>query len=132
MQRNTIVLIWTGGILVALFAYATDPSALLNAALDLVAAAIAAIERLVAALSAFGSDVVRALAIGFFATFVALSVLAIRQGGKGRMALFAVSTVFVLLLRGDGGASNENWVAAFALAAVGALVMTTRVRRRSP
>jgi hypothetical protein len=132
MQRNTIMLIWTGGLLVALLAYATNPGALLNAALDLLAGGLAAVERLVAGLSAFGSDVVRALAVGLFVTFVALAVFAIRQGGKGRMALFTVSTVFVLLLRDGGGESNGRWVAAFALAAVGALVMTTRVRRRSP
>jgi hypothetical protein len=132
MHRNTITLIWIGGILVALLAYATNPGALLNAALNLLATAIAAMERLVGELSTFGSDVVRALAVGLFVTFAALAVLAIRHGGKGRMALFSVSTVFVLLLRDGGGASNGNWVAAFALSAVGALVMTTRVRRKTP
>jgi hypothetical protein len=132
MQRNTIMVIWIGGMLVALLAYATDPGALLNAALDLLAAGISAVQRLIGELSAFGSDVVRALAVGLFVTFVALAVLAIRQGGRGRMALFAVSSVFLLLLRDGNGASNGRWVAAFALAAVGALVMTARVRRRSP
>jgi hypothetical protein len=132
MHRNTITLIWIAGVLVALIAYATDPGAFLNAALDVLAAGIATLQRLIGQFSAFGSDVVRALAVGLFVTFVALAVLAIRQGGKGRMALFTVSSVFLLLLRDGGAASNGRWVAAFALAAVGALVMTTRVRRRSP
>jgi hypothetical protein len=132
MHRNTILLIWIGGILVALLAYAADPGALLNAALDLLATGVAGAERLIGELSAFGSDAVRALAVGLFVIFVAMAVLAIRQGGKGRMALFVVSAVFLSLLRDGSGASNGRWVAAFALAAVGALVMTTRVRRRSP
>jgi hypothetical protein len=132
MPRTTITLIWIGGILVALLAYAAGPGALLNATLDQIAAGIATIQRLIGGLSAFGSDVVRALAVGLFVIFAALAVLAIRQGGKGRMALFSVSAVFVLLLRDGGAASNGNWVAAFALAATGALVMTARVRRRSP
>ena len=132
MHRNTIMLIWIGGILVALIAYAADPGALINTALDALAAGIAAIQRLVANLSALGSGIIRALAVGLFVTFVAMAVLAIRQGGKGRMALFTVSAVFVLLLREGNGASNGRWVAAFALAAAGALVMTARVRRKSP
>jgi hypothetical protein len=132
MHRNTVILIWAGGILVALLAYAAGPGALLNMALDWLAAGIAAVQRLIGELSSFGSDVVRALAVGLFVTFVALAVLAIRQGGRGRMALFTVSSVFLLLLRDGAGASNGRWVAAFALAGVGALVMTTRVRRRSP
>ncbi len=131
MHRNTIMLIWIGGLLVAGIAYATDPGALLEAALNLLAAGLAACERLVRDLSVFGSDVVRALAVGLFVTFVALSVIAIRQGEKGRTALLTVSVVFVLLLRDGGAASNGRWVAAFALAAVGALVMTSRVLRRT-
>lgn len=130
MHRNTIMFIWAAGIVVALIAYATDPGALWDSALDLLAAAIAATDRLVRNLSLFGSDVVRALAIGLFVVFVALSLIAIRQGGKARMALLCVSTVFLLLLRDGGASSNGRWVAAFALAAVAALVMTTRVRGR--
>jgi hypothetical protein len=132
MHRNTVMLIWVGGILVALIAYLADPGALINSALDLLAAGIAALQRFVANLSALGSEIIRALAVGLFVTFVAMAVLAIRQGGKGRMALFTVSSMFVLLLREGSAASNERWVAAFALAATGALVMTARVRRKSP
>jgi hypothetical protein len=132
MHRNTVALIWLGGIAVAVIAYAVDPGAVLEAALDLLAAAIAGTERFIHDLSNFGSGVIRALAMGLFVTFVALAVLTIRQGGKGKTALVMVSGVFLLLLRDGANSSNGHWVAAFALAAVGALVMTTRVRRRAP
>ena len=130
MQRRTIALIWLAGLLVAALAYAADPNALVNAALDLVAAGIAAVERVVSALSVFSAAMVRALAVGLFVTFIGLSLLAIRQGRKGWAALVGVSVGFMLLVH--GGASNENWVTAFALAAIAALVMTGRVRRGPP
>jgi hypothetical protein len=130
MRKSPIAAIWLAGILVAVVAYAANPAHLLTVALDMLAAGFAAIEDMVRSLTLFGSDVVRALAIGLFVTFVALSVLAIRQGHRGRMALVIVSAVFVLLVRDDGdGVSNGRWVAAFALAAVAALVMTDRMRR---
>ena len=130
MHRNTVAFIWIGGIAIAAIAYAADPGALLEAALNLLAAAIAVTERFVRDLSTFGSAVVRALAVGLVVTFVALAILTIRQGGQGRTALVMVSVVFLLLLRDGASAANGRWVAAFALAAVGAVVMTTRVRRR--
>ena len=80
----------------------------------------------------FGGAVVRALAVGLFVTFVALAVLTIRQGGKGKAALVLVSSVFLVLLHDGANASNGHWAAAFVLAAIGALVMTGRVRRRAP
>ena len=132
MHRNTVAFIWIGGIAIAAIAYAADPGALLEAALNLLAAAIAVTERFVRDLSTFGSAVIRALAVGLFVTFVALAILTIRQGGQGRTALVMVSVVFLLLLRDGASAANGRWVAAFALAAVGAVVMTTRVRRRVP
>jgi hypothetical protein len=130
MRKNPVAAIWLIGILVAVVAYAANPGHLLTVALDTLAAGFAAVEQMVRSLTLFGSDVVRALAIGLFVTFVALSVLAIREGHRGRTALVIVSTVFVLLVRDDGdGVSNGRWVAAFALAAVAALVMTDRIRR---
>lgn len=129
MQRNTILLVWGFGILVAALAYAVDPSSLLEGVLDLLAAGLAAAARLVRSLPMFSSDVMRALAIGLFVTFLGLAALTIRQGGKGRTAILAVSAVFVLLVRDGRAASNGQWAAAFALAAAGALVMTGRIRR---
>lgn len=131
MHRNTIALIWLAGIAVVVLAYAIDPGALLNAALDIVAEAAFGLERLARTLSVFGADMVRALAIGLFVTFAALAVLAIRQGRRGRTALLAVTVAFVLLVR-DGDVSNERWAAAFVLASVAALVMTARVARGGP
>jgi hypothetical protein len=132
MHRNTITLVWLAGIGVAALAYAVDPGRLLETALDLLATGLANLGRLVQDLSLFGSDLVRAMAIGLFVTFVALAIIAIRQGRKGRAALLAVSTVFVLLVRDGSAAPNGHWVAAFALAAIAALVMTGRVRRGMP
>ena len=129
MPRNTILMVWGFGILVAALAYAADPASLLEGVLDLLDYGLASVARLVRSLSAFGSDAVRALAIGLFVTFLALAGLTIRQGGKGRTAVLAFSAVFVLLVRDGRAASNGQWAAAFALAAAGAVVMTGRIRR---
>lgn len=133
MRANPVAAIWVIGILVAIGAYLAGPGFLLSTALTAIAVGVDAAEHLARSLSLLGADVVRALAIGLFVTFVALAVLAIRQGHRGRFALVSVSTVFLLLVGGDGdGVSNGRWIAAFALAAVGALIMTSRIRRPVP
>jgi hypothetical protein len=130
MRRNPVALIWLAGMLVAVVAYVADPGRLFRAALDMLASIAMGFEHLLQSLTQLGGDVLRALAIGLFVTFVALTGLAIRQGHRGRAALVFVSLAFVLLVHDDGtGISNERWVTAFALAAIGSLVMTNRVRR---
>ena len=130
MRKNPVAVIWLVGMLAAVVAYVADPNRLFRAALDMLASIVTDFERLLESLTLFGGDVVRALAIGLFVTFLALTALAIRQGRRGRAALVFVSLVFVLLVHDDGsGISNERWVTAFALAAIASLVMTNRVRR---
>ena len=68
-------------------------------------------------------DVMRGLAIGAYATFVALCFVAMRQGRPARMALVAVTVLWLFLIaEGEYG----RWDMALLLAVVAALVMTRR------
>ena len=68
-------------------------------------------------------DVMRGMAVGAFATFVALCFVAMRQGRPARMALVVVSVLWLFLIaQGDYG----RWDMALLLAMVAALVMTRR------
>jgi len=89
------------------------------------------ISEAVADLSVLALDMVRALAIGLFATFAVLAVAVARRGGRGRGALLVVTLLFVILAGGgiDGAAPNTRWTAALLLSGVGALVMTGRLRQ---
>ena len=73
-------------------------------------------------------DVVRALAIGLYATFLGLAFAVDRRGGRARMAVIVVSILFFLLVGDAGPADQAEWVAGLALSAVGAMVMTARLR----
>ena len=85
----------------------------------------------IADLSSMALDVVRALAIGLYATFVVLAFAVLRRGGRARAALIVVTLLFLVLVAHDDMVteSNGRWMAALALSAVGAIVMTTRLRQ---
>ncbi len=76
-------------------------------------------------------DLVRALAIGLYATFVVLALAVARRGGRAKGALVVITVLFVLLVGHADMAteSNGRWTAALALCAVGAVVMTGRLRQ---
>ena len=93
------------------------------------------LNELLADLSALSLDVVRALAIGLFATFLVLGVAVARRGGRARGALILVTVLFLLLAGGgldiDESGGAGRWTAAMLLAGVGAAVMTGRLRQAS-
>jgi uncharacterized integral membrane protein len=76
-------------------------------------------------------DAVRALAIGLYATFLVLGFAVLRRGGRARAALIVVTILFLVLVMHDDTVSEGNgrWTAALALSAVGAIVMTARLRQ---
>ena len=84
-------------------------------------------------LSLVARDLVRALAIGLYGTFVVLSLMVIRRGGPAKAALFWVTILFLLMI-GPGdmpSESNARWAFALALAGVGSLMMTNRLQRQA-
>ena len=131
-MRNPVALIWIAGAVVALVAYQIGPNHLLATLSDALSQAFAQLERWTWQLSRTATDFVRAGAVGLFAVFVALGILVLRQGGKAWGALLLISLLFYLLIwSSDDDVSNHRWFLGFAVALIGALVMTGRLRKRA-
>lgn len=127
MPKNIIAVIWATGALAALAAYLVGPEHLLNTLAALSDQVTLAAATSLRDLSASAVNVVHALAVGLFVTFVGLALVAIRSGRKGRAALVVVSAVFVWLVWSGDAPSNQRWLAAFVLAGLGTLVMSSRL-----
>ena len=130
-RRDPIVLAWVAGLALAALVYAVGPDRFLFRVLDTLHVLAWRLSEAVADLSVLALDLVRALAIGLFATFVVLAVAVARRGGRGRGALLLVSVLFLFLAGGgaDGASPNTRWTAALLLSGMGALVMTGRLRQ---
>jgi len=127
VPKNIIAVIWATGALAALAAYLVGPEHLLNTLAALSDQVTVAVAMSLRDLSASAVNVVHALAVGLFVTFVGLALVAIRNGRKGRAALVVVSAVFVWLVWSGDAPSNQRWLAAFVLAGLGTLVMSSRL-----
>jgi len=127
VPKNIIAVIWATGALAALAAYLVGPEHLLNTLAALSDQVTVAVAMSLRDLSASAVNVVHALAVGLFVTFVGLALVAIRSGRKGRAALVVVSAVFVWLVWSGDAPSNQRWLAAFVLAGLGTLVMSSRL-----
>lgn len=129
--RDPVVLAWALGLGLAALAYALGPQYFLFWVLDWVHVAFWRLGEIIGDLSLVARDAVRALAIGLYATFVVLSVLVIRRGGRAKAALFWVTILFLLLIGRVEMVteSNARWTLALALAGFGAVVMTNRLRQ---
>lgn len=129
-RRDPVVLAWVIGLGLAALVYLVGPGQFLFRVLDAMHVIGWRISEFIADLSYMALDVVRALAIGLYATFVVLSLAVARRGGPARGALLVVSLLFLILVGSDAGlvAGNVRWTAALLLTAAGAAVMTGRLR----
>ena len=130
MRNNPVLLVWLTGLAAAVAVYSLGSDWLLNAIAELGLTLATALDNALRQMTALSAGVVRALSVGLFVTFVGLSVLAIRAGRRGRLALILVSAGFLWLV-GFGGpsATHQDWVKAMILSAVAAAVMTQRLLR---
>jgi len=130
-QRDPVVVAWALGLGLAALVFVLGPQHFLARLLDTLQIAFWQLGQFVAGLSAVALDAVRALAIGLYATFLVLAFAVLRRGGRARAALVVVTVLFLLLVVNDDlpTESNGRWAAALALSAVGALVMTGRLRQ---
>lgn len=130
MQRQTIGLIWIGGLVLAAALYAVGPDRFLAACLDLLENLEYGFHYLLFFLGTQAFNVVRALAIALFAVFLVLGFTAARRGLRAGWALVIVTVVFLVLVwRPEAGSpgSISRWFAALVLALSGAVVMTQRL-----
>lgn len=131
MKRDPVALVWVGGIALAALLYAVGTDQFLFRLFDAIQHAGWWIGDFVANLSLMAVDLVRALALGIYATFIALALLAARRGHPARGILLGVSVLFWLLAVGNLGprGSSAAWVGALLVAGFGAAAMTRRLRQ---
>ncbi len=127
MNRNTVLLIWGFGALLALALIFAGPSPVEQALQN----AMDQLEDEVARLSGPTMEIVRGVAIALFCVFLALCAVALRRG-QPAIGIAVVVSVLFLLLAGHVFAyviylHRPHWVLALLLALVSALAMTRRV-----
>jgi hypothetical protein len=130
VRRQSILLIWAGGLVLAVALYLIGPDRFFDACLDLIDEIDAGFRNLVAALGAQTYAVARALAIALYVVFTVLAFLASQRGRRGMGAWVVVSGVFLMLVWRPYDAYPApigRWIGALVLAAVGAVVMTQRL-----
>lgn len=130
-RRDPVMIAWVVGLMLAALAYWVGPQYFMFRVVDSFHVALWRISETIGDLSLMGRDLVRAMAIGIYATFVVLAISVIRRGGAGKAALFWVSALFLFLIGGIEMTteSNSRWVLALAVAGVGAVTMTQRLRQ---
>ena len=129
MRRDPVVLAWAAGLGLALLVFVVGPDHFLFRLADTLHVLAWRVAEAVAELSATALDVVRALSIGLFVTFLALAVAVGRRGGRSRAAIVTVTVVFFFLVADAAPGDQARWVAALALSGMGALIMTGRLRQ---
>jgi len=130
VRRESILMIWVGGFVLAAALYWIGPDRFFDACLNLIDDFDAAVRAVVAMLGAQTYSVVRALAIALYVVFAVLAFLASQRGHRGIGALFVVSAVFLVLVwrpYDPYPAPIGRWIAALILVVVGALIMTQRL-----
>lgn len=130
MRRETILMIWIGGLVLAVALYLIGPDRFFDTFLDLIDTIDVAFRNVVAALGAQAYNAVRALAIALYVVFVVLALLASQRGHRGMGALFIVTVVFLALVwrpYDDFPTPINRWIGALVLVIVGAVVMTQRL-----
>ena len=130
-SRDPVLLAWGVGLGLAALAYAVGPQYFLFRVVDSFHLAFWRLGEAIGDLSLMGRDMVRALALGLYVTFVVLALSVIRRGGAAKASLFWLTILFLFLIGGVGltTQSDTRWVLALAVAGVGAVTMTTRLRQ---
>ena len=130
MRRENILMIWIGGLVLAVLLYVIGPDRFFDVCMALIDGIDAAFHNLVAAMGAQTYGVIRAFAIAIYVVFSVLAFLASQRGHRGFGALVIVTAVFLILVwrpYAVDPAPISRWVAALVLVVVGAVVMTRRL-----
>ena len=128
-RRDPVFIAWAVGLGLAALLYLVGPDQFLFRVIDAMHVFAWRIGEALADLSAAALDVVRALAIGLFVTFVGLALAVARRGGRARAALIVLCVLFWILVADASPGDQSRWIAALILSGAGAAVMTGRLRR---
>ena len=127
MQNRTVAIVWAVGLCLAALVYAAGPDDAMAALFNLVNTAADTLQRAVLDLGGRAFDMLRALAIGCFAVFFVLSVIATGRGQPGRWLMLVVSLLFLLLVWHQGPEATGHWALAFLLSVSAALNVTRKL-----
>ena len=130
MRRESILMIWVGGFVLAVALYLIGPDRFFDACLNLIDEIDTFFRNLVAALGAKTYGVIRAFAIAIYVVFAVLAFMASQRGQRGIGALVVVTAVVLVLVWRPYDwypAPLGRWLAALVLVVVGAVVMTKRL-----
>ncbi len=130
-RRDPVVIAWGIGLALAALVFAVGPDHFLFRLADTLHVFMWQLAEALEQLSATAMDAVRALAIGLFVTFLALGLAVGRRGGRARGAMLVVTGLFLFLVSDAAPGDQTRWIAALALSAVGAAVMTGRLRQHA-
>ena len=127
MTRNTVLLIWALGALLAVLLIFAGPNPVERALQD----GFSQLQSVIDRLDGPTMEVVRGVAVALFCVFLALCVVALRRGQPAVGMAIMISILF-LLLAGHVFAwvfflHRPHWVLALLLALFAALTMTRRV-----
>ncbi len=128
LRRDPVTIAWAAGLALAALIYFVGPDNFMFRFQDTLHVLAWRISEAIANLSVAALDAVRALAIGLFVTFLALSVAVARRGGRSRFAAAVVIIVFLMLVEGAAAGEQARWTAALILSGLGAAVMSGRLR----
>ena len=140
MRRESILIIWVSGFVLAVALYLIGPDRFFAACLELVDGIDASIRNIVATLGAQTYGAVRALALAIYVVFTVLAFLASHRGHRGIGAWIVVSGLFLILIwrpYDTYPAPISRWIVALGLVVAAAVIMTQRltvssVRREGP
>jgi hypothetical protein len=132
VQHRTIIIVWGAGMLLALAAYTIGPDHFVASTFALFDGLAAVVQSTLRDLGMRAYDVVRALALGLFAIFFILSLIAAGRGLPARGTLFIVTLLFLILVWHEGPEATGHWTLAFVLAASGAASVTRRLASSPP
>jgi hypothetical protein len=135
VRRETILMIWIGGLVLAVALYLIGPDRFIDVCLVVLDGIDAAFRNLVAELGAQTYGVVRAFAIAIYVVFAVLAFLASQRGRRGIWALIVVTATLMLLVWRPNAvypAPIGRWIAALVLVIVAAVVMTQRLSAAAP
>ena len=129
LRRDPVLVAWVLGLGLAALVYAVGPDRFLFRLEDTLHMIAWRVSEALADLSAAALDVVRALSIGLYVTFMGLAAAVLRRGGRAKLAMVVVTLVFLMIVGGASPGDQTRWVAALVLSGIGASVMTGRLRQ---
>jgi hypothetical protein len=132
VRRESLAVIWVGGLILAVLIYVVGPDRFLDTVLNALDALDFGFRTLIQTLGMQIYGVVRALAIALYVVFVVLALLASSRGRHGIGAIIVVTLLFAMLVwrpYAYDPAPPGRWIVAFALMLVSAIIMTQRLMR---